>query len=364
MPYLTGMILIDAPASALNNAGQEAGAKTDNTIAVKKIRTPDGGQYPYVSAQAFRYWLRTNLELSDTGWVAAPIQRQAKIAFTESNPISNWDDDLFGYMRAPSRKADAEGTDTTPMMPLEEKREVTRVSPFRVGTLVSVAPSPIVDDFGTMTRQDGNPVPHEHQFYRAHLRGLFSLDLTSAGTFYDSERVGFKNLDKHRRDFAVEKGLAYVEAGVRKQKAIRLPIDQRQLRVSTLIRGLGALNGGAKQALHYTDLTPAVVFAAVTKGGNHPFYRVIGASKTHQTELNTAALTEILDVYADEFLSPIVIGWAQGFLDDERTKLETLIGERRKEKKSPAIADVTHPKAALTALADQLQNPAHAAWYE
>jgi CRISPR-associated protein Cst2 len=364
MPYLTGMLLIDAPASALNNAGQEAGAKTDNTIAVKRINTPDGGKYPYVSAQAFRYWLRTNLELSDTGWVAAPIQRQAKIAFTESNPISNWDDDLFGYMRAPSKKADAEGADKTPLMPLEKDREVTRVSPFRVGTLVSVAPSPIVDDFGTMTRQDGNPVPHEHQFYRAHLRGLFSLDLTSAGTFYDSERVGFKNLDKHRRDFAVEKGLAYVESGVRKQKAIRLPLDQRQLRVSTLVRGLGALNGGAKQALHYTDLTPAVVFAAVTKSGNHPFYRVIGASKSHQTVLDEAALTEILDVYADDFLSPVYIGWAQGFLTDERSKLAAFVDARRKSGKGPTLHEVVHPKAALTSLADDLRKSESAAWYE
>jgi CRISPR-associated protein Cst2 len=54
MAYITGMLLIDAPASALNNAGQERGAKTDNIVVVKKIRTPSG-VYPYVSAQAVRY---------------------------------------------------------------------------------------------------------------------------------------------------------------------------------------------------------------------------------------------------------------------------------------------------------------------
>ena len=29
----------------------------------------------------------------------------------------------------------------------------------------------------------GDPVPFEHEFYRAHLQGLFSLDLTCAGFF-------------------------------------------------------------------------------------------------------------------------------------------------------------------------------------
>lgn len=55
MAFVTGLMLIDAPASALNNAGAEDGARTDNTIAVKRIRTK-AGDYPYVSAQAVRYW--------------------------------------------------------------------------------------------------------------------------------------------------------------------------------------------------------------------------------------------------------------------------------------------------------------------
>ena len=55
MAYVTGLFVVDAPASALNNAGPDTGAKTDNTIAVKKIRTPAGDR-PYVSAQAVRYW--------------------------------------------------------------------------------------------------------------------------------------------------------------------------------------------------------------------------------------------------------------------------------------------------------------------
>ena len=67
-----------------NNAGQEEGARTDNTIAVKRIRTR-AGDYPYVSAQAVRYWLRIYLERSGGEWKEAPMSREAKIAYTDAN---------------------------------------------------------------------------------------------------------------------------------------------------------------------------------------------------------------------------------------------------------------------------------------
>jgi CRISPR-associated protein Cst2 len=362
MAYLTGLLVLDAPASALNNAGQEEGAKTDNTIAVKKIRAHDG-VYPYVSAQAFRFWLRTTLEHSGSEWKAAPVFREKKIAFSESDPISNWDDDLFGYMRAPSKKGDEAEKDenvksTAKAMPLEKDREITRVSPFRVSTFVSVGPATIVDDFGTMARQDGNPVPHEHQFYRAHLRGLLSLDLTSCGTFYDAERVGYKNLDENRRKAAAEKGAEPGE--IRGQKVLRLPMPERKKRVSTLVKGLAALGGGAKQTLHYTDLTPAVAVMAITKGGNHPFYRLFQGSRMEGTTLHDAATREIFDSYRDEFLSPVYIGWAQGFLDKEREKLEKLLPEL---KPNQGFAPIVHPRTVLLQLAEELGSHEHADWY-
>src|SRR5579875_2518471 len=147
MPFVTGCLLFDAPASALNNAGADEGAKTDNAIIVKRISTPEG-PYPYVSAQAVRFWIRNSLELSSEKWKAAPVRREGKIAYTDADPIEYWDDDLFGYMRAPSKKADA--AKDASASPLEKDREITRVSPFRVSTFVSISPSRPVVDFGTM----------------------------------------------------------------------------------------------------------------------------------------------------------------------------------------------------------------------
>ena len=56
------------------------------------------------------------------------------------------------------------------MTPLEDEKgestTVTRAAPFRVSTLVSIAPVDITADWGSMPRHEGDPVPYEHQFYR------------------------------------------------------------------------------------------------------------------------------------------------------------------------------------------------------
>jgi CRISPR-associated protein Cst2 len=352
MAFINGLLLIDAPASALNNAGAAPGARTDNTVAVKSIRTRTGDTFPYVSAQAFRYWLRTSLVESDnSGWQASPIFRETKVAYTDANPIRYWDDDLFGYMRAPSTKkaaqeARAADSSRTIETPLTEGVTLTRAAPFRVGTLVSIAPTVITDDFGTMSRHEGDPVPHEHQFYRTILKGLFSLDLEASGTFSYRRKTGFRHLDDIRIEEAKANGLVHSEASA----YYRLPLAERIRRVKALFEGMARLEGGAKQAIHYTAVAPAVVVLAVTKGGNNIFNYIIG-EKQGLPVVNTEALQEAIDVFNDELLSPIYVGWAKGFHDSEREKLAPF-----------SQVQVSHPRTAFASLIEAIEhNPA---WME
>ncbi len=348
MSFITGMLLIDAPASALNNLGNIPGARTDNTVGVKFIRTKEGA-YPYVSAQAFRYWLRATLE-SNGDWQAAPIYREEKVAYTDANPILWWDDDLLGYMRAPSKKASAvekRQADESRVNETPTTDTITRVSPLRVSTLVSIAPVNITEDFGTMSRHEGDPVPHEHQFYRTTLRGLFSLDLHAAGTFSYRNKTGFRNLDDERIKIASERNLEHIEA----EKSYRLPQSERLQRVSALLDGLARLEGGAKQTLHYTDVAPPLIMLAVTKGGNHIFGHAVGATGKGLPTVKTEALDEVMQVFAEEILSPIYVGWAQGYLDDERAKFEAWAADKED-------VQISHPRKAYQALIEALNaNP-------
>ena len=362
MAFVTGTFLIDAPASALNNMGNIPEGREDNTVGVKQIYTKEG-IYPYVSAQAFRYWLRMTLLRSDINWLSAPMYKEdASLAYTAADPIEYFDDDLFGYMRAPKaqnlskRRADPEYAKLTPLQVKKDKElSVTRASPFRVSTLVAIAPQgtrQLHSDFGTMSRHEGNPVPYEHQFYRTALKGLFSLDLHACGTFSYADRTGFRHLDEVRRQKAEAMDLEPLEA----EKSYRLSLDQRLTRIQALFEGLAHLEGGAKQTLHYTDVAPTLVVMAVTKGGNHMFGHILGATRSGHPECKIEALQEALMVFRDDLLSPVYVGWVRGYLDEERTKFEAFVSEYNAD--TPYPIHISHPRTAFLTLSEQFaKNP-------
>ncbi|MEW6623320.1 MAG: type I-B CRISPR-associated protein Cas7/Cst2/DevR [Bacillota bacterium] len=351
MAFVTGLLLIDAPASALNNLGSVQGARTDNTSGVKYIRTKEGA-YPYVSAQSFRYWLRTTLENNELGWIAAPIFREEKVAYTDANPILYWDDDLFGYMRAPSKKV-KDKMEHDGATPTDET--VTRISPFRVGTFVSISPVNIVEDFGVMSRHEGDPVPFEHQFYRTTLKGLFSLNLNASGTFWYRNKTGFKNLDDKRKEQAGKNNLEHLM----EEKAYRLKTEDRINRISTLFEGLARLEGGAKQALHYTDVSPVIVVMGVTKGGNHIFNHTIGSNAKGLPELKVDSLNEVMKVFKDDLLSCIYVGWVKGYREEELDKLLQISSQEK-----PVEIKIGHPREAFQSFINDLRNPNNALWLE
>lgn len=299
MAFLTGLYAIDAPASALNN-GEGSG---DIKAEVKAIRVQNR-EYPYASAQAFRYWFRGTWRTLYPNHLHSPIYSPKggkQQAYTAGDPIQYWDDDLLGFMKAQKveKGEDGKKTDGT----------LTRISPFRTGTLVSASPIEITSDFGVMARGEGNPLLHGHEFYRAVLVGLFSLDLAAVGTFTYRERTGQRNLGPDGIARARELGLEHLP----EQDAYRLPINERMARVTALLRTFARLEGGAKQTLHYTDVSPAFVCMAVLRGGNNPFNHLIAANPTPM--LHSGVLDEAASAYQDEMLSEIVIGLRQGFMD-------------------------------------------------
>ena len=195
-----------------------------------------------------------------------------------------------------------------------------------------------------MSRHEGDPVPHEHQFYRTTLRGLFSLDLRGSGTFSYKQKTGYRNLDEIRQEQAETAGLEHDDT----KKTYRLSIESRLERITALLDGLAQLEGGAKQTIHYTDVAPPLVILAVTKGGNHIFGHIVGADSKRLPIIKTAALEEALTVFADEILSDIYVGWTQGYLDEERAEFEAWAAKQERVK-------ISHPRQAYQTLTEALK---------
>lgn len=301
MKNLIGLMLINAPHSALNNAGTDEGARTENCVVVKQIKIGKES-YAYVSGQAFRYWLRDSLA-KIKGWNLSPITRDKKIAFTNADPITYPDDDIFGYMRAQTR-----GDGGT----------VTRVAPLKCSPLISIFPDRIVTDYGVMSRHEGDPVPYEHQFYSTVLKGLFSIDLDAAGNFISLEKAGYKNItDKYIEKNKENDGVQLVEGGIKLSKEIRLK------RIRDVITVLPYLSGGAKNTSHLTDVSPKVIILTVFNGGNHIFMDIVEDRKG-EAFINIKAFKEVLEDYDDSILTDVYIGIREGFNDTLREELEQL----------------------------------------
>lgn len=293
-----GLMLIDAPHSALNNACADAGDRTDNIVRVKNIRK-GRTRYPYVSGQALRYWLREILE-EKFDWRMSPISREKKIAFTEANPIDYPDDDAFGYMRAMKKK---------------DGGTVTRISPLKNSPLVSVVGQNPTNDFGVMARHDeGDPVPYEHEFYSTILKGIFSIDLASLGVFCESEKTGYRNMYPKLIELAEEKGLNH------KEDYWMLDDETRVKRAQDIINALPYLSGGAKNTSHLTDVTPKILVLAVIDGGNHIFMNVV-REENEETIFDIDALDEVINEYSDILKTDIYIGLRSGFLKDTSDKI-------------------------------------------
>ena len=296
--HLIGLTLIDAPYSALNNAGEDTSERTENIVKVKTLRR-GRNTYPYVSGQAWRNWWRTTLE-DEFGWNVSPITRSGRghtqVVYTAASPVEYDDDDVFGYMRA--LRGGSEET-------------VTRVSPLKNSPLISIESHRPTDDYGVMARQEDFPAIHQHQFYSCVLQGIFSLDLTAVGTFSDINRTGYKNITSNYVSKIQDAGGTQVDEG----PVWALPKEIRVRRCQQTLEALPILSGGAKLTSHLTDVTPKLIILSVLEGGNHPFMNLM-VERNGVGALSIEALLEIIEDYKDRFCDAIYIGRRSGFMDE------------------------------------------------
>ncbi|MDY6854942.1 MAG: type I-B CRISPR-associated protein Cas7/Cst2/DevR [Thermodesulfobacteriota bacterium] len=315
-----GFILIDVDVVALNNAGRDTTTTLENAVATKKI-FKGGKAYAYVSGQAWRYWWRETLE-KNFNWTMSPVVRDAKIAFTAANPVIYPDDDMFGYMRAAKEEhVDSKGKSKSVNVTL------TRISPLKNSAMISVSPTNIVQNWSSMTRQEGDAVPYSKDEYCATMKGMFSISLEQVGTFSSVERTGFKNLNEYLRKEAIEKGAEEIEDPFTKDKEqkplklYRLPKPERLKRVKDTILALEILNGGAMQTSNMGDVTPKLLVLTTLNSGNHLFSH-LAKDDLGKPVFSIDALKQVVNDYNDRIVGKVYIGRRKGFMDELEDNLQ------------------------------------------
>ncbi len=313
-----GFVLLDVDVVALNNAGKEATSNFDNAIKTKSVYK-NGENYVYVSGQAWRYWWRDTLQ-KDFAWQLSPVTRDKAIAYTNADPITYPDDDIFGYMRAASEQYEEKGKTKS------RNITVTRVSPLKNSALVSVASLRPVSNWSSMARQEGDSVPYARQEYSAIMKGIFSIDLAMVGTFTDYNRSGYKNLSNELKDKAIELGAETIQDPYGTGTLIRMPYELRSKRAFDTICALKDIAGGAMQTNNLGDVTPKFIVLATTGTGNHPFSHIAKSEgeRDERAVLSVDSIKEVIEDYKDTFKGKIYIGRRSGFFDEYDNDLEKL----------------------------------------
>ena len=354
-PVLTGAVLVEANGAALNNAGQEAGARVDNAIVVKQIRI-GRLRYPYVSGQAWRRWWREVL-YEDFGWNPSPVTviKQPQQAFTAGDPIAFEEDDLFGYMVA--RKRAQRGKKTTERIEGEEAATdqagtFRRISPLKNSLLISVLPNVIERDFGHFTRNlppDADPLLYEAEHYTTYLQGVFTVSLADVGRFEVGEM--FDLSDETLKVYQNE--LEQVN-----ERTYRLPCDRRMKLVQDVLKALALLRGGAHLARNLSDVAPVVVLLGFLNGGNASFQRLFEPDEnSERVRLNLERLRSVVTDYQDRLLAPqggkaLYFGYRPTVLANEDEVLRAFAGE---ELFKSHIEIAGTPQQALEKAAEQVK---------
>ncbi|RLF88507.1 type I-B CRISPR-associated protein Cas7/Cst2/DevR [Thermococci archaeon] len=319
MRFATGLVLIDAPHSALNMLGIDESLPDRNVTRVKTFRR-GGKRYPYVSPQAWRYWWRFTLK-EYFNWELSPLYREQKQVFTAANPLRYPDDDVFGYMRAFKKG----GVNVT----------VTRVSPLKNTPLISILPerSSLTADEGYASRHEGDPVPYSQEFYSTVFKGAFSLDLDAVGRFTLVNKAGFKNLLTRidlpsKREPPAEiveeiEGLEKLARELRVKKEEKewiMPSEIRKKRASEVIKALRVLTGGAKQSQYHTDVTPKFILLLNVDAGINPFIGDIVFEENGEIKFDAEALAKRLKDLRDVIPkgAKLYIGYDEGFVKSLR----------------------------------------------
>jgi len=413
LTHVAGTFLIQADAAFLNGAG--LGEGEDQNVTIPKTFRDGRNEVPYVSAQAWKRWLR-NTFIDETGWPASepkaigwnPKGNVNKIA-GELNPVDFPEDDIFGYMRAEAagqrRRTTEEEEEAKGEIVVGRTKSVMRASPFMASLLVSLRstgwrgedegfvhltkydPQALAEaeierflssasdkkqdkkksalerlkefdnDFASKVKsfvdkgeledlrnilsekakEKGkevnfienpcSPLPYTTRFYNTHLQGIFCLDYSRLGIYWnlgdriELEEVKVKKLlqDGKIVDVTDEEPYKTLSNNGKIGKVYRITNKVKPTpkeRTLALFKALAMLRGGAKQAQFGTDVSPKVLILAGLTCGN-PIFNHLFEDDHVGPVIKVEVFKEVIKDYADRIVTPVLIGVRSGYLKNE-----------------------------------------------
>lgn len=298
MNDLKGISMVWLSETDLTNLN--AGEGESNYIDVKKYKK-DGTEYPYVSGQAMRFYLREAIRrnLSEDEYMCVPDDKGETCG--DISKCINCD--LFGFM-------------TT----VKGKGAITRVSPVKVSPAIGLFSFDENSNVDFLTRR--HRITEESKMEGDIVNVEVGTNIYKDGISIDLLRVGSEEIiDEDNRTVKIEP-----------------KIDKNIInsRIQKVIEGIGFLSDYSKQARLLTDFTPDAIAISFQNRYSHRLQKLFELNE--EGKLNTERFKQILDE-VEEYSDQIFFGIISGLLNKEDEKfVKDVFKEKGIEVKTPKEA--------------------------
>lgn len=320
-------------------------SEIENLNVIKKIR--EGfDDFPYASAQAMKRALRDTMRGLGYGPLSPVIK--SKPATTLGDPVQYIDDDLFGYMKAATKKSGNTEVDTF---------NGTRKAVVSMVPLLALSRFQDGVDFGAnmmALRAGGNPMPYETEVHRGWYRISLYVDLNGIGSgmgfverveavrekltsqdlFTITEAYDF--LEKMKTDKTTraksqgqqpaapgddndnvggdddkddgDQGKGFYAA--KRLCYVSMPPETRYSRAKAVLDAVRFLSPSGRSSNWLIDLTPKLLVAAYVKGARTPFLEA--SLLDDDGKIKTDTIDTIKATFADG-IENMVVGYRKDF---------------------------------------------------
>lgn len=257
-----------------------SGEGGSNLVDIKKFRY-GGQEFPYVSGQAMRFYLKEAIRRHLKPEEACVADEQGETCGRIDKCVLC---DLFGFMRTVPRKG-----------------APTRVSPVKVSPAMGLLPldQTMVTDFLTR-RHRGTAAQQEARLRGDIVNVELAVNIYKAGICVDVQRVG-------REEEPVEIG---ERAGSEETKPIygvqlkdHIDDNQRARRLALLLDAIKDFSDYSKQARLLTDFTPDFLLAALQHNYSHRLQKAIELCGDGTAKVNAERLRQIIAEVQEDLLT-------------------------------------------------------------
>lgn len=282
MTELKGLNVVWLSKTDLTNLN--AGEGESNFIDVKKFKKDDV-EYPYVSGQAMRFYLREAIRrnLSGKEYMCVPDDKGETCGDITKCIMC----DLFGFMKT------------------EKGRGATmRVSPVKVSPAIGLLPFDQNANVDFLTRR--HRVSEGQKMEGDIVNVEIGTNIYKAGISIDMIRVGSEEkIDEEKKSVSIENQISPLERGNRTKK---------------ILEALRYLTDYSKQARLLTDFSPDIIAISMQTKYSHRLQKLFELDAGRNLNLNR--LNEILsDVsqYSDKILFGMISGIVSNETDVKKT---------------------------------------------